>query len=191
MKFAPWEWDNTKLMLWSYVVVLPFLWTHLLAPRGPWIQALACFALFWSGFVSLLGGLDASHRGHSIASRAELDTAIGGLRSIPVTERFIAHPNYNQPLLLLGRPVVLGYTGHVWSHGYKNWQAPFDQVTAILNGDASWRDTARALGVRYLFWGAQERDAYPDSTQPWREEARRVAAGEWGEVYDLADPPPP
>src|SRR5438309_3232517 len=26
-KFAPWEWDNLKLMIWAYFLVLPFLWT--------------------------------------------------------------------------------------------------------------------------------------------------------------------
>jgi len=25
VKFAPWEWDNTKLMVWTYLAVLPFL----------------------------------------------------------------------------------------------------------------------------------------------------------------------
>src|SRR4029434_5126104 len=54
VKFAPWEWDNTKLMLWSYLVVLPFLWSHVIAP-WPWIaRALSCMLLFFSGLVSLI-----------------------------------------------------------------------------------------------------------------------------------------
>ena len=31
VKFAPWEWDNTKLMIWSYLAILPFLWSELMA----------------------------------------------------------------------------------------------------------------------------------------------------------------
>ena len=31
VKFAMWEWDNTKLMIWSYLMMLPLLWRHLLA----------------------------------------------------------------------------------------------------------------------------------------------------------------
>ena len=30
VKFAVWPWDNTKLMIWSYLLVLPFIGTHLL-----------------------------------------------------------------------------------------------------------------------------------------------------------------
>ena len=49
-----------------------------------------------------------------------------------------------------------------------------------------WRDLARESGARYLFWGSQEREAYPESSQPWREQARLVTRGEWGEIYDLS-----
>lgn len=184
VKFAPWAWDNTKVMLWAYIAVLPFLWQQLLSRWPLWARALACIALFFSGFLSLLGGLDSTHSGHAFASRSELDTAASALRAIPPGERFIAHPNFNHPLLLLGRPVVLGYTGHVWSHGYE-YRESEQSVTAILRGEPGWRERAQGLGARYLFWGAQEREEYPDSTLPWRTEARRVAAGEWGEVFDL------
>ncbi len=188
VKFAPWEWDNTKLMLWSYIAVLPFLWTHLLARKPAWMQACAAVALFGSGFLSLLGGLDGSHRGFAIATRSELDPLDRALRLAPERRRFITHPDYNHPVLLLGRSVALGYTGHVWSHGYR-WEEPLARVTAVLEGEPGWRETARGLGARYLFWGAPERTAYPDSPQPWRTETRLIAAGEWGEIWDLEAAP--
>ena len=31
--FAPWEWDNMKLMLWSWLVIV-YLWKKILAPLG-------------------------------------------------------------------------------------------------------------------------------------------------------------
>ena len=43
--FAPWEWDNTKLMIWSYLIVLPFLWELLLARRPALVQWITCAAL--------------------------------------------------------------------------------------------------------------------------------------------------
>ena len=194
VKFAPWAWDNTKLMIWSYLAILPILWRRLLSRWTFWATASACAVLFWSGFVSLLGGIDGSHNGYAIASRTELDEVADALRNIPPTARFIANPDYNHPLVLLGRKIALGYTGHVWSHGYE-FQEPLARETAILNGDPDWRALALSFDARYLFWGPRERDAHPDSTQAWRTETRLVDSGEWGEIFDLQSPaapvPPP
>ena len=188
VKFAPWEWDNTKIMVWSYLVVLPFLWTHLLARWPAWGRALSCGALFFSGFVSTLGGLDGTHRGYAIASREELALVAEAVRGLPVTERFAGAPTYNHPLLLCGRKMVLGYAGHVASHGLA-WEKPDAQLEALMMGEANWRELARELGVRYIFWGRCEHEDYPGSKEPWRETAACVALGEWGEIYDLETAP--
>jgi hypothetical protein len=183
VKFAPWEWDNTKLMLWSYLAVLPALWEMI----GRWrasMRIAVCIALFWSGFASLLGGLDATHTGYDIAQRSTLDGVAGAVRAIPVTECFAGYPTFNHPLLLAGRRMAMGYTGHAWSHGIP-WVVRNEQVEALMNGAEGWHAIAAALGVRYVFWGAQEIEHYPDSTQPWRNSARCVASGDWGEIYDL------
>ena len=199
VKFAPWAWDNTKLMIWCYLAILPVLWRRLLSRWPFWATATVCAILFWSGFVSLLGGLDIPRQrsgspqeadttqGYAIASRTELDGLSDGLRGISPTARFIAHPDYNHPLVLLGRKLALGYTGHVWSHGYE-FSGPLAREEAILNGATNWHQLAREFGARYLFWGPREREAFPGSTQPWRDQVRLVASGDWGEIFDLETP---
>ncbi len=188
VKFAPWEWDNTKLMLWSYLVVLPFLWSDLIG-RWPWmLRAPACVLLFFSGFVSLIGGLDSTHTGFEIARRSELAGVASAVRDIPIGARFAAWPTYNHPLLLLGRKVALGYTGHAWSHGL-DWEPTGKKIESILHGDPEWRVLCEELGVHYLIWTAAESQNVPDSPQPWRESARLIAHGDWGALYDLTAPP--
>jgi hypothetical protein len=190
VKFAPWEWDNTKLMIWSYLAVLPFLWKELLS-RWPLPQRIgACAILFTSGFISLLGGLDSRHRGYDIAMRSELDAVRQATAGIGPGERFVGWPTYNHPLLLVGKPMALGYPGHVWSHGLV-LEEPLALVTSLMNGVPEWREAAAKLEVRYLFWGAEEQENYPDSLQPWRTAAKLVSRGDWGEIYDLATPPTP
>jgi hypothetical protein len=212
VKFAPWEWDNTKLMVWSYLAILPFVWSEVIAPLPRWCrslagmlgfqmrsnppesggvhwsQVLAIFALFFSGFVSTLGGIDASHPGYTIANRSDLDGVAYALRNIPVNERFAGAPTYNHPILLNGRKMVLGYLGHVSSHGLA-WQEPSAKLDALMNGEEGWQKFAKELGARYLFWGAPENEAFKDSSQPWRKTARLVATGDWGAIYDLQSPP--
>src|SRR4029077_4912345 len=95
VKTAPWGWDNLKIMIWAYFLVLPFLWTHLIARWSTPVRVAICIALFGSGFVSLLGGLAAGRSGFGFANRAELDEVGVAVRKLPVEARFGAYPIYN------------------------------------------------------------------------------------------------
>ena len=67
-KLAPWEWDNLKIMIWAYFIVLPFLWKYVVAPRSYPIRIALCLALFGSGFVTLFGGLAAGRPGFTFCN---------------------------------------------------------------------------------------------------------------------------
>ncbi|HEY7002468.1 MAG TPA: hypothetical protein VH330_12080 [Candidatus Udaeobacter sp.] len=182
---APWDWDNLKLMVWGYFLILPFLWSDLI---GRWAfpeRAVTCVVLFASGFVTLLGGLTAGHPGFGLIERARLDAIGSAVRPLPLEARFAAYPTYNHPLLLQGRKVVLGYPGHLWTEGF-DYNDANNKLTALMRGAPNWRETAKALGVRYIFWGSDEKANYQGSAHPWETEARRVASGDWGAIYDLA-----
>lgn len=188
-KTAPWEWDNLKLMVWGYFIILPFLWSDML---GRWAfpeRAAICIALFGSGFVTLLGGLAAGHPGFGLIERARLDNAGAAMRPLPIDARFAAYPTFNCPVLLQGRKAVAGYPGHLWTEGF-NYDEVNNRLTTLMNGAANWRETAQGLGVRYIFWGQDEKTNYQSSSRPWEATAFLVASGDWGAIYDLAQPAP-
>ena len=187
---APWDWDNLKLMVWGYFLILPFLWSDIISRWAFPERAATCLLLFGSGFVTLLGGLSAGHPGFGLIERARLDHIGTALRPLPVEARFATYPTYNHPVLLQGRKVVLGYPGHLWTEGFDYGKAN-DQLTALMNGAANWRDAAKALGVRYIFWGQDEKTNYQSSKRPWEATAFLVASGDWGAIYDLAKESPP
>jgi len=184
-KFAPWEWDNLKLMIWAYFLILPFLWSDLIARWSIPIRVGVCIALFGSGFVSLFGGLAAGRPGFEFSDRAELDAVGVAVRSLPAEARFAAYPTYNHPLLLQGRKVVLGYPGHLWTQGFKNYENVGQELRELMEGAQNWREIARALRVCYIFWGREEMHNYPASKRPWEATAPLVASGHWGAIYDL------
>ena len=188
-KTAPWEWDNLKLMVWGYFLILPFLWSDIL---GRWAfpeRAAICVALFGSGFVTLLGGLSAGHPGFGLIERARLDYAGTAMRPLPMEARFAAWPTFNCPVSLQGRKVVAGYPGHLWTEGF-DYTEVNNRLTALMNGAANWRDAAQSLGVRYIFWGQDEKANYQSSRRPWEATSFLVASGDWGAIYDLAVPAP-
>src|SRR4029077_18979748 len=126
---APWDWDNLKLMVWGYFLILPFLWSDII---GRWAfpeRAATCVLLFGSGFITLLGGLSAGHPGFGLMERARLDHIRTALRPLPLEARFATYPTFNHPVLLQGRKVVLGYPGHLWTEGFDYGKAN-DQLTA-------------------------------------------------------------
>ena len=186
---APWEWDNLKLMVWGYFLILPFLWSDII---GRWAfpeRALTCLLLFGSGFVTLLGGLTAGHPGFGLIERARLDHIGTALRPLPMDARFATWPTFNHPVMLQGRKVVAGYPGHLWTEGF-DYGKINDQLTALMNGAPNWRDIAKTLGVRYIFWGQDEKANYQSSSRPWEATAFLVASGDWGAIYDLDRPAP-
>ena len=184
VKMAPWEWDNIKIIVWAYFIVLPFLWTDFIASWPIPARVAICVALFSSGFLTLLGGLAAGRTGYGIADRSEVNAVGVAVRRLPVEARFAAFPTYNHPLLLQGRKVALGYPGHLWTQGV-NYQEAFDKLGALMQGKPSWKDDARLLGIRFLFWGREETVNYPSSKRPWEQETSLIASGGWGKIYDL------
>jgi hypothetical protein len=190
VKFAPWEWDNLKLMIWGYFLVLPYLWRELIAHWSLPVRVGVCIALFGSGFVSLFGGLAAGLPGLGFANRGEVDWVGVVAQKLPVEARFAAYPTYNHPLLLQGRKVVIGYPGHLWTQGFDDYQKAYESLRQLMQGTGDWREAARHLRVRYIFWGREEQMNYPTSTRPWEHGATPVASSAWGTIYDLELPTP-
>ena len=93
VKTAPWEWDNIKLIIWAYLLVLPFLWSEVISRCVFPVRAIVCVALFGSGFVTLFGGLAAGKNGFGLANRAELDGVGAAVRKLPAEARYAAFPD--------------------------------------------------------------------------------------------------
>lgn len=205
LKFAPWEWDNLKLMIWAYLILMPFLWTEIIRITPTPLRVALCVALFGSGFVSLFGGLAAGRPGLGLANREEVDyigavlrgesEALGAaVEPLPEQARFAAYPTYNHPLLLLGREVALGYPGHLWTQGYKDHVDYENRLTNLMMGRENWQQEAQALGVRYIFWGHGEIENYEKqegevSRKPWEHLLAPIYKGEWCTIYDLQQLP--
>jgi len=133
--------------------------------------------------------LAAGHPGFGLIERARLDYAGAAMRPLPMEARFAAWPTFNCPVLLQGRKAVAGYPGHLWTEGF-DYTEVNNRLTALMNGAADWRDAAKALGVRYIFWGPDEKTNYQSSSRPWEATSFLVASGDWGAIYDLATAAP-
>jgi hypothetical protein len=184
VKTAPWEWDNIKLLIWAYFISLPILWERLLRRWTLPARVGACIIVFFSGFVSLIGGLAVNKDGYEFANRSEVDFVAAAVRRLPIEARFAGFPTYNHPLLLNGRKMVCGYGGHLWTQGINSTDVE-NKLRNLMLGQGDWQKAARELQVRYLFWGNLEKANYITSARPWEKQSPLVAQGGWGSIYDL------
>jgi len=174
--FAPWPWDNMKLIIWSWLLIAPYLYQQLIRPLPLPARASLLVLLFFSGFVSLCGGLDARH-GYDIAKRTELDAWRDALKTVPITDRIACVPDYNHPVILLGRRVACGYDGHLFSHGLK-YQDKMEVLKAALAGQMPWQKAAPLIGSQWLAIRKSDTTAARLPGPP-------IPAAAIGELYDL------
>jgi hypothetical protein len=182
VRVAPWEWDNTKVMLWCYVAALPPVGSLVLARVGPVWRTVLVVGLLFSGALSVAGAWPERMR-LEILDVAEYASVCRALEGQHIGRVAVA-PTFNHPVALCGRAIVAGYAGHLWSHGL-NAAPVVARLERLMLGAPGWRDEARALGVSHVYWGPREQRAYARSTQPWRDSGRRVASGAWGALYQL------
>jgi hypothetical protein len=180
---APWEWDNTKIMIWCYLVMLPAAARLAIEPLPAAARVAALVALFAPGALAMGASLDPAHA-YPVADVAEERSVCAGLAALPVTERVATVQTFNHPVALCGHPLVAGYSGHLWSHGIRS--APVEEaLLSLMMGRPGWEEIARALGARYLFWGPREEAEFAGSARPWEGTRRLIWEGPWGRVYDL------
>jgi len=182
VRLAPWAWDNTKVMLWCYLLTLPSIGTLVLARLRPTWRVAAVVGLLFSGAVSVTAACLARVN-LGVADIAERQAVCDAVADVAVTSRVATAQTFNHPVALCGRAIVAGYAGHLWSHGID--AARVEALLGVLmRGGAGWRGAGRELGAEYLFWGHRERAEWPESTRPWESE-KPVARGSWGALYRL------
>jgi hypothetical protein len=187
VSFAPWAWDNTKILLWCWLAVAPCIWNDLLKPIHVALRSVVCFVLFFTGGVSLIAGLDGRHD-YTILDRSLVRGAESAVRGINPEARFACSPEYWHPLIILGRKIAMGYAGHLVSHGITYRGKNQDKVLAfedLMLGGPGWMDRARKLGVNYIYWGRAEEERYPGSLKPWEKTLPIAGKGEEFVIYAL------
>ncbi|MFM8365170.1 MAG: hypothetical protein ACKOAS_08470 [Verrucomicrobiota bacterium] len=113
------------------------------------LRAAVCVLLFFSGAVSLVGGLDKRH-GYDLVPRSALAQAAKELESVPPLDRLAVEPRFNHPAIILGRPVVCGYEGHLWSHGL-DYRITLAKLGNVMNSSPGWIEDANDTGADWIY----------------------------------------
>jgi hypothetical protein len=167
MKMAPWVWDNIKVLFYWWLASAPLvalLLARLWQEKG-WQRSLAgvLFVL-----LTLAGALDVA----SIALRSNKSYQVFDSNGIAFAELIkqqtrplIVHaPVHNTPVFLTGRRSLMGYPGHIWTHGLE-FSLRESQVRQIYAGTSEAPRLLRDLKIEYAVVSPLERSVMPVNEQ--------------------------
>ncbi len=184
VKLAPWAWDNTKVMVWCYLLTVPAI-GRALTPLPPLARGVVLVLWLFPGIGAVADATVGPKHGYLVYEREELEEVCEALRFAPIGARIAVEPTFNHPVALCGHALVAGYGGHLWSHGIDT-RSVEERLGTLMEGRPDWERAASELGARFLFWGPREAKAHPGSARPWEPSRRILAGGRWGRLYDLA-----
>jgi hypothetical protein len=190
IKLAPWVWDNIKVLYYWWLASAPIvalLLARLWQQRG--IARPVALALFV--FVILAGSLD-------VASIMTRSTKFGVFdnRGIAFAEiikqqtdprSLIVHaPVHNHPAFLAGRRSLLGYPGHIWTHGLQ-YGPRESEIKRIYAGGSDAEPLLRKYRASYVVVGPLERNASFVNDQFFTRFTRVGEAGDY-RLYKITQP---
>jgi hypothetical protein len=163
IKLAPWVWDNIKVLFYWYIASAPLVALLLvrLWRQGGAAHRAIVVALFVS--LTLAGGLDVWRIVSKATEYREFDrngVAFAEMIKQKTEPRaLILHaPTFNHPVFLTGRRSLMGYPGHIWTHGLD--YAPREaQIKQMYQGGAE--DLLARYAVEYAVVSPMEEGQMP------------------------------
>ncbi len=187
IKMAPWVWDNIKILFFWWLASAPIvalLLARLWHGKG-WRRALAVI-LFAA--VTLAGSLDVA----SIVLRSA-EYQVFDSRGVQFAEMIKQHaspralivhaPVHNHPVFLTGRRSLMGYPGHIWTHGLE--YAPREsEIKHIYAGSPDADVLLRKYEVNFVVLGPLERNVLGVNDQFFSKFIKVGEAGEY-QLYEI------
>lgn len=180
---APWEWDNIKILIWPYLIMTYVAAQILNEIKRPYIKNIIYSILGFTGFISVLAISNGKSRGYQIYDTYELNATEGALKTVSPHAVFAAYPTFNHQLTYFGKKVVLGYSGHIWSHGLRD-EGRDEKLKKLMMGAENWKELAQMLGVTHIFWGPFEQNEYKVQNQPWRS-LKNLSTSKVIQIYEI------
>ena len=179
VKFQPWDWDNSKVLVFWYMasavavgaVLVRFARAHLagaVAAVAIWLSLVA------SGVLSLMQFLPPQGPAYVWFSAEELQLAAEVRRATPPKSIFVTGEEPNNPIAdLAGRSVLMSYPGWLWSYGINYAQREQD-IGRIYHGDPRTPEILRFYRVDYIVIGPTERSDLKPNIDYFNAEFRLV-----------------
>ncbi len=168
VRMAPWIWDNIKVLFYWWLASAPLVALLLarLWRQGP-IRRVVALLLFVC--VTFAGALDVAGIAlrsvkYGIFDAAGVSFAELVKQQTPPRALIIHAPVHNTPVFLTGRRSLMGYPGHIWTHGLAFVKRE-GEIKSIYLGAPEADQLMKNYGVDYAVVGPLERIVTPVNEQ--------------------------
>jgi hypothetical protein len=165
IKFQPWDWDNSKLLVFWYLasavavgaVIVRLARANL---AGAVVAAAIWLSLVASGVLSLLQFLPPQGPAYVWFTGEEVQLAAQVRQQTPPKAVFVTGEQPTNPIAdLAGRSVLMSYPGWLWSYGINYSQREAD-LARIYSGGPQALDLLRHYHADYVVIGPNETNTY-------------------------------
>jgi len=188
VKLAPWIWDNIKILYYWWIASAPIV-ALLLAKlwdggHGNRILAAVLFIM-----LTLSASLDVVPLLMKKGEYQEFDPegiAFAEMikQETPAKAMILHAPVHNTPVFLSGRRSLMGYPGHIWTHGIDSGLREAD-IKKIYNGGFDARALLAQYHVDYVVVDPQERSVMPVNDAFFKQFHEVATVGEY-HLYKVA-----
>lgn len=161
IKFQPWDYDNGKifgyLFLLGSVVIIYFFeqWKFKFARI---IAVVLAFFLISSGLIDAFSRTSLANPPlYEIFGGKEQKAADWIVKKTSSSDVILTGSSHLNPVnSLAGRPVLMGYPGWLWSHGYK-YQTREKDIASMYKGGTVAEELLKKYNIKYVYIGPNER----------------------------------
>ena len=185
---APWPWDNIKVLLYWYLVSCPLIAAFIarLFQQRTWLWPVAIvlfLTLTLSGALDVLRGLSPVEK-IRLFDVEQLSVADLIKQRVPPHALMLGAPIHNSVLALTGRQPLMGYPGHLWSHGI-NFETRERDVKMMYRGGEEAERLFQQYGIDYVVVGPVEYSEFNADDGYFAEKYQAVIDEAGYRVYQL------
>lgn len=162
--FQAYDWDNSKLFTWVYLILSPVVATFLVNSWGRSyfkniVLTTLVFTMTFSGVIDITRQLR-PHTDINMYSQEELDLVHTVRTHTPADSIFLTSDLHTHPIpTLTGRQIIMGYRGWLWSYGIDYSQREQD-VAVIYQGGDQALNLINQYGIDYVVISTTERERF-------------------------------
>ena len=159
IKMAPWIWDNIKVLYYWWLASAPIVALLLarLWRQGPIRRTIAVLLFICVTFAGTLDVVGIAFRQikYQVFDAAGVQFAELIKQQTLPRSTIIHAPVHNTPVFLTGRRSLMGYPGHIWTHGLEFVQRE-SEIKRIYLGSPDADQLLRNYNIEYAVVGPQE-----------------------------------
>lgn len=168
VKMAPWIWDNIKVLYYWWLASAPLVALLLarLWQQGPLrrVTAALLFVCVTASGALDVGGIVLRSTKYGVFDAAGISFAERVKERTDPRSLIVHAPVHNTPVFLTGRRSLMGYPGHIWTHGLEFVRRE-GEIKRIYLGAPDAEQLLKSYGVDYAVVGPLEKIVTPPNEQ--------------------------